>query len=153
MADIRSAVAEDLIQVEDCAVAAYSVYVERIGRKPAPMVADFRRHLARGELFVARDEVGAVKGYIVLYPRDDHLHVENVAVGPANQGQGIGVALMSFAEEQARRHGCAALELYTNAKMTENLSLYPKLGYEETDRRTEDGFDRVYFRKTLAAKS
>jgi hypothetical protein len=33
--------------------------------------------------------------------------------------------------------------------MTENLSLYAALGYEETGRATEDGFDRVYFRKSL----
>jgi hypothetical protein len=33
--------------------------------------------------------------------------------------------------------------------MTDNLSLYPHLGYAEVDRRTEDGFNRVYFEKDL----
>jgi hypothetical protein len=33
--------------------------------------------------------------------------------------------------------------------MTENLGLYPRLGYQQFDRRVEDGFDRVYFEKTL----
>jgi hypothetical protein len=33
--------------------------------------------------------------------------------------------------------------------MTDNLGLYPRLGYEEFDRRREDGFDRVYFSKAL----
>jgi len=33
--------------------------------------------------------------------------------------------------------------------MTENLSLYPALGYHQFDRRVEDGFERIYFRKTL----
>ena len=37
----------------------------------------------------------------------------------------------------------------TNEKMTENLTLYPRLGYCEVARRTEDGFNRVYFQKTL----
>ena len=33
--------------------------------------------------------------------------------------------------------------------MTENLELYPRLGYREVDRREEDGFSRVFFRKRL----
>jgi len=33
--------------------------------------------------------------------------------------------------------------------MQENLSLYRHLGYIETDRRYEDGFDRVYFEKRV----
>ena len=33
--------------------------------------------------------------------------------------------------------------------MTENLALYPALGYVETGRRVEDGFSRVYFSKRL----
>jgi len=33
--------------------------------------------------------------------------------------------------------------------MTENLSIYPHLGYIEVDRREEDGFSRVYFEKRL----
>ena len=45
-----------------------------------------------------------------------------------------------------------AVELYTNAQMTENLSLYPRLGYAKTGRRMEDGFDRVFYRKELAGK-
>lgn len=151
MVMIRDGTVADLPGIRACAAAAYAIYVPRIGRKPAPMAADFERHLSRGELFIADGGEGAA-GYIVLYPRGDHLHVENVAVDPARQGRGIGRALLVFAEQTAREAGVAAIELYTNAKMAENLTLYPKLGYEETGRRTEDGFDRVYFRKALTAK-
>jgi hypothetical protein len=42
-----------------------------------------------------------------------------------------------------------AVHLYTNEKMTDNLSIYPKLGYVEVARRTENGFNRVYFEKSL----
>jgi Ni,Fe-hydrogenase III large subunit len=45
-----------------------------------------------------------------------------------------------------------SIELYTNAKMTENLAYYPRLGFEETGRRREDGFDRVYFRRLVSAE-
>lgn len=35
--------------------------------------------------------------------------------------------------------------------MTENLRLYPSLGFVETGRRVEDGYRRVYFRKLIPA--
>lgn len=33
--------------------------------------------------------------------------------------------------------------------MTDNLSIYPRLGYVEVERRLEDGFNRVFFEKRL----
>ena len=59
----------------------------------------------------------------------------------------MGRALIGFAERRARDLGLGSVELYTNALMTENLRYYPRLGYVEYDRRSEHGFDRVYFRK------
>ena len=44
------------------------------------------------------------------------------------------------------------IELYTNAAMRENVDYYPHLGYEETGRHEEDGFQRVFFRKALDTK-
>ena len=57
--------------------------------------------------------------------------------------------LVSFAEDRTRALGLQAIELYTNEAMVENLELYPRLGFVETGRRVEDGFRRVYFKKTL----
>ena len=112
------------------------------------MVADFPAQIGAGIVHVAvEDEL--VLGFIVLYPGQDHIHVENVAVIPEHAGKGIGGKLLVFAEDEARRRRLDAVELYTNGKMTENLSLYPYLGYREIDRRMEAGFSRVYFRKEL----
>lgn len=148
---IRTARESDLDAIRRCAEAAYGRYVVRIGRAPAPMVADFAAALASGDLFVAENEAAdGIAGYVVFYPRADHVHLENVAVDPACQGLGIGRRLIEFAERRAIELGYRRIELYTNAKMTENLELYPVLGYRETDRRVEDGFDRVYFSKDLA---
>lgn len=33
--------------------------------------------------------------------------------------------------------------------MKENLALYPRLGYEQVDRRTDNGFEGVFFAKHL----
>ena len=43
------------------------------------------------------------------------------------------------------------LRLSTNALMSENLALYPRLGWTRTHRAEEDGYDRVFFRKGVAA--
>lgn len=145
---LRPATAADLDAVKSCAEQAYALYVPRIGQTPASMVADFAAQISAGHVHVA-EAAGAVAGFIVLYPRGDHIHVENVAILPALQGRGIGKALLDFAEAEAKRRSLAALELYTNAKMNENQTFYPRLGYAETGRREEDGFARVFYRKAL----
>ncbi len=146
--NIRPAARPDLDRVRDCARQAYALYVPRMGKEPAPMVADFEAQIRAGKLHVVEME-GEVAGFVVFYPRGDHLHVENVAVLPSAQGKGIGKALLGFAEDEARRLGLPAVELYTNVKMVENQAFYPALGYVETDRREEDGFSRVFYRKEL----
>ena len=146
---IRQGRATDEPAVRHCAELAFARYVPRIGRMPAPMLADFRAQIASGDLFVAVGDDGQVAGYIVFYAEGDHVMLESVAVMPAMTGRGIGAALIGFCENDARQQGFVAVRLYTNEAMTENLALYPKLGYVETGRRVEDGFKRVYFEKAL----
>lgn len=147
---IRLARAEDVSAIRRCATEAYGKYIESMGMKPAPMLADFEAQVHQGIVQVAIDDLGELQGFIVFYPRSDHVHLENVAVSPRHQGRGIGKGLIEFCEQMARAQGFPAIELYTNRKMTENLDLYPALGYLETGRRVEDGFDRVFFRKELS---
>jgi len=113
------------------------------------MAADFDTLIDDGDVWVATDQERVV-GVLVLRLRDAVLLLESVAVDPACQGRGIGRSLITHAERAARDAGLGAVDLYTNAQMTENLRMYPSLGYEVVDRRREDGFDRVYFRKSLA---
>jgi ribosomal protein S18 acetylase RimI-like enzyme len=145
---IRKAVQTDLVQIKSCAAAAYSMYIERIGKRPAPMVADFAASIEKQNLYVLQD-AEQVCGFVVFYQRDDHFHLENLAVDPAFQRRGFGARLIGFVEQQVRAAGYGRIELYTNVKMTENLEVYPRLGYREFDRRHEQGFDRVYFEKII----
>lgn len=146
---IRLALATDEPAIRACAEAAYGGYVTAIGRKPAPMVADFAAQIAAGQVHVATGTNGALLGYVVFFPEDRHMHLEAVAVIPAAAGQGIGKQLIRFCESEARRAGLKAVHLYTNQRMTANLSIYPHLGYVEVGRRSEDGFDRVYYEKPV----
>ena len=145
---VRLAKEADLPFVERCATAAYEMYVERMGRRPAPMVADFAEIVSARNLYVLEGEGGSA-GFVVFYPRGDHVHIENVAVDPAFQGKGYGKRLIAFAEGKAKEQGFSRVELYTNEKMTENIAFYPSLGYQELGRWEEDGFNHVFFRKDL----
>jgi GNAT superfamily N-acetyltransferase len=127
---------------------AYEHYVERIGGRPGPMNTDYAEEVGQGLVSVAEEE-GAIVGLIVLVREPDHLLVKNVAVEPERQGEGFGRALLAFAENMARTVGTPTLRLYTHVLMTENRALYARLGYEETHRRTDDGFERVFFTKQL----
>ncbi|KAK8848746.1 acetyltransferase protein [Apiospora arundinis] len=172
--------------------AAYSKYVERIGRPPAPMLADYEKILDEGvqEVWVlvlqstsvktipsssppnSVDEQGGQQkqqtsgaggqmgdnrsppalGSVIVAP-DSHcaaaIKVNNLVVDPDSQGKGYGRVLMGFAEELARSRGLDKLTLFTNVMMWENIGLYAKLGFSETGRRVEDGYERVYFEKRL----
>lgn len=147
--NIRRTHSKDITGIEACARKAYAMYVDHIGHEPAPMIADFKTAIAEESVYVVVKE-DAVEGFVVFFPRGDHLHLENVAVFPRNKGKGLGGMLISFVEKEALLRGFKAVELYTNEKMTENLKMYPKLGYKELGRRKEGGFDRVFFRKAIA---
>jgi ribosomal protein S18 acetylase RimI-like enzyme len=138
----------DVRAVRELAVAAYQPYVARIGRPPAPMVADYAAAVAEQALWVAED-AGAIVGLLVLRTEPDHLLLENVAVHPDAQGRGVGSLLLRVADDEASAAGCPEIRLYTNEAMTENLAYYPRHGYVETHRAEDDGFRRVYFRKRL----
>ncbi len=144
---IRRADAADVQFVRDLVERAYTVYVARMGRRPAPMDDDYDQKTQQGQVFVA--DVGAIVGVIVLTEAPGHLLIENVAVDPNRQGTGVGRTLLNFAETHAREKGLFEVRLYTNEAMVENLALYARLGFREDERRSEDGFRRVYYSKRL----
>lgn len=147
---IRPALPRDEAGVRACAERAFARYTARIGRRPAPMDADFAAAIAAGEIHVAEDARGGLLGFVAFRPEEGQMLLKSVAVLPRATGQGVGRALIAFCEETARSCGLAAVRLYTNAAMTEPLTLYPRLGYVETGRGAVNGFDRVYFVKMLA---
>jgi len=147
-ARIRGARADDAARIGEIARAAYEKYVPRIGREPAPMTADFAAEIAAGRVVVIEAD-GTVAGYVIAWPEADAYFIDNIAVDPAWQGRGLGRRLMEHGEREARRHALDAIRLYTNAAMTENLSLYARLGFVETRRAVEHGFNRVFMRRTL----
>ncbi len=145
---IRPARSGDLPDIQACAEHAFEPYIARMGQRPAPMDADYAAAIRSGHTHVATDGE-TLLGFIVFTPTTDATLLDTVAVSPEARGMGIGKALIALCETSARAAGSAKVTLYTNAAMTENLSLYPALGYRETHRATENGFHRVFFEKPL----
>lgn len=144
---IRLATPCDIEAIRTLSESAYGRYVARIGRRPAPMDADHGAMIAAGQVWVACDAEGAVTGYVTFWPEVGALYLDSIAVRVP--GQGTGGALMAHAEAWAKARGLGSIRLYTNAAMTENLTLYPHLGFVRTGQRMDDGFDRVFFKKDL----
>jgi GNAT superfamily N-acetyltransferase len=145
---IRPASFSDLPAMTQIVAVAYHKYVERIGKAPRPMLDDYPAHIRGHTAWVAESD-GVVLGLIVLLSGEDHLLLDNVAVDPAHHRGGVGRALMTFAEQEAVRRGYNELRLYTHEKMTENLVMYPALGWQETGRGEQAGYQRVFFRKQV----
>jgi GNAT superfamily N-acetyltransferase len=79
------------------------------------------------------DEDGACVGCLVLGPIDaDVVRMRQVAVRPDRQRQGIGRALIEFAEQYARAHGHREVVAHVREPV---IPFYASLGYELTGSR------------------
>jgi GNAT superfamily N-acetyltransferase len=145
---IRPANFADLPAVERIVSDAYRVYVERIGKPPGPMLDDYSAHIRNHAAWVV-ETCGQVAGVLILIGETDHLLLDNVAVDPSHHSRGFGRALLNFAEQEAVRRGYGEITLYTHEKMSENLAMYSALGWVETERRGQNGYQRVFFHKSL----
>ena len=145
---IRAATAADVPAIANIVDQAYRHYIARIGRPPGPMLDDYPARVSEGVVWVV-EEGAVIAAIIVLLPAPNYLLLDNIAVSPARQGLGLGRRLLAFAEAEALRRGYREIRLYTHQTMVENQRLYASIGYQETGRGTEAGYDRVFMRKQL----
>ncbi len=149
--EFRRAGENDAERVRELTLAAYAKWVPVIGRRPKPMNADYE-HAVRAHLIELAYLDGELAGVIELIPAADHLLVENLAVAPAHQKQGLGRRLMARVEALARARGLKLVRLYTNKAFTSNLAFYQKLGYTlEREEPIKGGGFLVHFVKAVKA--
>jgi ribosomal protein S18 acetylase RimI-like enzyme len=145
---VRYAVPVDLASVNAVIQSAYRHYIDRIGVRPAPMDVDYAHLMRRGCLFVVGSPAIAT---VTLIPEDGWLYLDNFAVAPDQQGQGIGRRILAFAEEHARQLWLPEVRLLTNEMMWENQRMYQAAGYEEFERTARaPGFSRIHYAKRVS---
>jgi ribosomal protein S18 acetylase RimI-like enzyme len=87
-------------------------------------------------VYVAVSSTEAILGVVMAQLRSELLshapsaHVEVLAVYKDAEGQGIGRALMTAAEEGARARGAESLTLHVFSTNLRARALYERLGYE-----------------------
>jgi ribosomal protein S18 acetylase RimI-like enzyme len=146
---IRSANPADRSAIESIVDEAYAIYIDRIGKPPGPMLDDYGALIAAGAVHVLAPDGESIAALIVLLEKSDHLLLDNIAVRRDRQHQGLGRSLIAFAEDEARRRGFDEIRLYTHVAMVENIALYTRLGFAETGRGRDSGYDRAFMIKRL----
>ena len=113
-------------------------------RNPKHLWGDDARILAewasgeRDDCFahVAKDEYGKVLGVALvtlkpeLLSRAPSAHLEALAVASDAEGQGVGGALLTAAEEEARQQGALSMSLHVFARNHRARRVYERAGYD-----------------------
>jgi N-acetylglutamate synthase-like GNAT family acetyltransferase len=144
----RAAAPDDASGAAACATEAYEHYVTRNGLVPVPMRQDYTEVIRDFQVTVVEHD-GGIVAVLALAATGEGFLLDNIAIAPAHQGNGLGRVLLEYAESEARRQGFDSIYLYAQEIMTENLARYRRIGYVEYDRRVEFGLHRVYLRKPL----
>ncbi len=132
---------------------AYGHYVARLAiwvSRPVRCWGDYDRRIANEQAWVL--EHGPLAGVLVMETRTTAPCCWTTWLR-LGAGQGARAGAVAFAEAEARRRGLPEVRLYTNALMTENLALHGQLGFCETGRVSEKGYERGYMAKTTAGQS
>lgn len=145
---IRPAKNDDVSWIQKCVEEAYEKYIERIGKKPAPMLEDYAEVIKNSTVFVLEYN-HQLAGVLVLINMEEYVLLDSIAVSPGFQGKSLGRKLMELAEVYTKEIGKNEIRLYTNEKMYENIELYPHFGYTEYERKEEAGYNRVFFKKKI----
>ncbi|WP_395709063.1 GNAT family N-acetyltransferase [Reyranella sp.] len=147
---LRRAVTADAPAIRALTRLAYAKWVPVAGREPLPMRADYEAALRDHRIDLLYKE-GELAALIETVAETDHLLIENVAVSPAFQGQGLGRTLVAHAERLAVAAGYGEVRLYTNKLFAANVTLYQRLGYRIDREEVLNSGTAVHMSRRLAS--
>jgi ribosomal protein S18 acetylase RimI-like enzyme len=123
--------------------------------------AETRGRIARGWCYLARRD-NIVVGTLTVQPSDealwgadqgDALYVHGLAISRAVAGQGVGLALLRWAEREVIAHGRRCLRLDCMAGNPGLRAYYQRAGFVERGIIVEgDGWEAALFEKDLRLK-
>jgi len=127
---IRKARQEDAEAVVACIAAAYAAVRQELPDMP-DVTAGVPEDIAAERVVLAEAGVDLV-GVVVFDHASAATMVNNLAVAPAAQGQGVARLLLGHAEDAARQSGSERMDLRTHRLMQRVRELYRRLGWAET---------------------
>lgn len=118
---------------------------------------NFRYILTKGNaetLIDIDDATGKARGYVMVFFNSSTslARLYSFAVDPAFQGQGVGKALLTAAEEAAVNEDCVTMRLEIRKDNTRGIKIYTDAGYREFGEHSdyyEDHMDALRFEKRL----
>ncbi|WP_230487359.1 GNAT family N-acetyltransferase [Nocardioides anomalus] len=160
---LRRARPEDLAAVGEATVAAYASFVAGRNDPYLDKLRDAGARDREAELWVAvAEDDRTVLGSVTLCPdgsswrevaRGDEGEFRMLAVDPAAQGQGVGLALVEHCLDHFREQGAPAVVISSLTEMSAAHRLYGRLGFErlpDRDWSPLPGVDLICFERVLA---
>jgi ribosomal protein S18 acetylase RimI-like enzyme len=157
--EIRPATASEHAAVGELCVVAYEPFLHDDHEYVATL-RDAATRAAAAELLVAADGP-ALLGTVTFVPAGgplgeiatgDEAEFRMLAVAPAAQGRGVGMALMRHVVAEARRHGKRGIVCSSLAEMRAAHRIYERLGFRRVPQRDWSpvpGVDLLAFAVTL----
>lgn len=123
----------------------FADYVDRLDPPPSAVreTAESIAALQGREFGLVAEADGAVVGCLFLQRREGgDIYIARVAVTRAHRRGGVGRALMTAAEAEARRLGGARLTLGVRLALDDNRRFFASLGFVEGALHAHPGYDR-----------
>lgn len=132
---------------------AFDPYVRLLGRELSKDAYDWLPDsIKAGNVWLAIKGDKMI-GAMAIIPEGDTWSIDQVAVFPEMQGQGVGTVMLNKIEELARNQGIIKLSLDTARMMTDLIRFYKKLGFriinEGKPKHGKDPHVRVFMEKAL----
>lgn len=140
--ELRRAVHADVAGIIACIGAAYAGY-RAVGIALPPVSEGVAEDVRDNLVWVVQEQ--QIAGVLIAVPGAQGRHVANLAVHPAHRGRGLGRLLLERMEQAAWQAGVSDLALITHVRMPENVAIYARLGWVETDRAG----DKVFMARRL----
>ncbi len=168
--DARAGEAPVLQEIERDAAKTFGAYSEVRFCVDLPVRDEEEHRLARSQGFALVAETASRPvGFVLVVTKDGRAHILEIAVARAEQGRGVGRALIAAVESRAIEVGLRELTLTTFRDVPWNAPFYTRLGFEVFDvgsdrpelaaliaeevRLGVHAAPRVAMRKKLGAKS
>ena len=134
--------------------AAFGGYVERLGRAQTSDAYEWLPDAVVDRRVVCAHIAGSLVGVAIFKDRGATRDIEQIAVSPAQQGQGVGSALISWIEANGRNGHIEELTLETAEMMSGLVRLYERHGFRTVRRGPArhdlDRHPRLYMMKVIA---